>query len=343
MIDSTSGDASVARFALEPAAPFRLDLTAWCLRKRPDSVVDRFEDGIYRRVIAVGPEPVAIAVRQAGSVEAPRLEVEATGRVDASELVRASTRALDRALGLGIDLTAFFRFAEGDPQLGPLVARLWGIRPPCYPSAFEALVNAIACQQITLTVGIRVLNRLAERYGLAFGDAHAFPRPEDLAEVDPSALRELGFSSQKARSVVEAARSVASGDLDLEGLADLDDEAAISRLVELRGVGRWTAEYVLVRGLGRTHVFPGDDSGFRGNLRRWLDLPTLDVAGTRQLLARWYPYAGLVYLCLLARRLIAAGYVQPSTDLEPGESPIRHGHSPMATTGSEPAVLRMET
>jgi DNA-3-methyladenine glycosylase II len=116
---------------------------------------------------------------------------------------------------------------------------------------------------------------------------------------------------------------VASGELDLEGLADLDDDAAIARLVELRGVGRWTAEYVLLRGLGRQHIFPGDDSGLRSNLRRWLDLPILDVDGTRELLSRWSPYAGLVYLCLLANRLIAAGYVRPSTALD-GEPSLGH-------------------
>ena len=68
----------------------------------------------------------------------------------------------------------------------------------------------------------------------------------------------------------ELARSVAEGHLDLEGLATLPDGEAIDRLCGLRGVGRWTAEYVLLRGLGRTHVFPGDDVGARNNLQRWL-------------------------------------------------------------------------
>jgi DNA-3-methyladenine glycosylase II len=57
--------------------------------------------------------------------------------------------------------------------------------------------------------------------------------------------------------------------IDLEAF-DLNDAGAVTRLLELRGVGRWTAEYVLLRGLGRTHIFPGDDVGARNNLQRWL-------------------------------------------------------------------------
>jgi DNA-3-methyladenine glycosylase II len=75
-------------------------------------------------------------------------------------------------------------------------------------------------------------------------------------------------------------------------------------------VGRWTAEYVLLRGLGRVRVFPGDDVGARNNLRRWLRLRrTLDYEGVRRVLARWSGHAGLVYFHLLLDRLADAGYL----------------------------------
>ena len=129
---------------------------------------------------------------------------------------------------------------------------------------------------MTLTLGVHLLNRLAVACGAAFGEGdetvHAFPRPEDLARLTPAALRQFGFSGQKGRAMIELAQSVADGHLDLEGLATLPDDEAVKRLCDLRGVGRWTAEYVLMRGLGRTHVFPGDDVGARNNLQRWLRL-----------------------------------------------------------------------
>jgi DNA-3-methyladenine glycosylase II len=82
----------------------------------------------------------------------------------------------------------------------------------------------------------------------------------------------------------------------------------VARLRGLRGVGRWTAEYVLLRGLGRTHVFPGDDVGARNNLGRWLGLSSaLDYDGVRRAVAAWHPYAGLVYFHLLMDRLASRG------------------------------------
>ena len=108
--------------------------------------------------------------------------------------------------------------------------------------------------------------------------------------------------------MIELARSVAEGDLDLEALASLPDDEAVRFLCELRGVGRWTAEYVLLRGLGRTRVFPGDDVGARNNLQRWLRLAAaLDYEGVRRVVARWDGYAGLVYFHLLLDRLAEAG------------------------------------
>ncbi len=221
------------------------------------------------------------------------------------------TSALKRLLGLYIDLTKFYRFAAHDSRLKQLGQRFRGMKPPRFATVFEGVINAMACQQLTLTLGIRLLNRLAVAYGIAFGEGdeavHAFPRPEDLARLSTPDLRRLGFSRQKGRAMIELARSVTEGRLDLEGLAVLPDDEVIDRLCELHGVGRWTAEYVLLRGLGQVRVFPGDDVGARNNLARWLRLKrTLDYEGVGRVLARWSGYAGLVYFHLLLDRLVEA-------------------------------------
>jgi DNA-3-methyladenine glycosylase II len=129
--------------------------------------------------------------------------------------------------------------------------------------------------------------------------------------------------------MVELARSVAEGDLDLEALAALPDDEAVRRLCELRGVGRWTAEYVLLRGLGRSHVFPGDDVGARNNLQRWLRrAKPFDYEGIRRVLAPWDGYAGLVYFHLLLDRLEASGYL--------GETSPPRGNSGRACSRRKP-------
>ncbi len=302
-------------FVLEPVPPFRLDLTVWVLRRRPDNAVDRWDGQTYRRVLIVGSSPVEVAVRQTGPPDAPQLQVAIAGASPGLDTRLAVEATLERMLGLKADLTAFYRLAEGDALLGPLARQFRGFKPTRYPSLFEALVNAIACQQITLTLGIRLLSRLAEAYGPAVpgqpAAAHAFPRPEDLAGLDPEALRPLAFSRQKALATIELAGAVAAGKLNLEQIAALDDQAALARLCQLRGVGRWTAEYVLLRGMGRLHLFPGDDVGARGNLQRWLNLEeTLDYAGVGRVIDRWQPYAGLVYFHLLLKRQAESGYLR---------------------------------
>jgi DNA-3-methyladenine glycosylase II len=306
-------------FELEPVSPFRLDLTAWALRRRSHNAVDRWDGATYRRVLPLPAGPVEVAVTQVAPPEQARLRVAVAGQPASAAVRVAVTAALDRLLGLSIDLTDFYRFAARDRRLGPLVQRFRGMKPPRFATLFEALINAMACQQVTLTLGILLLNRLAEATGGAFGKGdevvHAFPRPAELAGLSPASLRQLGFSRQKGRAMTELARSVSEGRLDLEMLAGLPDDEAVDRLCELRGVGRWSAEYVLLRGLGRTRVFPGDDVGARNNLQRWLRLPRpIDYPEARRVLARWKGYAGLVYFHLLLDRLEQAGSLDDRPD-----------------------------
>lgn len=303
-----------ATFSLEPLAPFRLDLTAWAIRRRPDNQVDTWDGETYARVLVIGGAPVPVAVRQSGGVDVPVLRVRVSGARPAARVKAGVTAALERLLGLRIDLGDFHALAAGHARLGELAARFRGLKPPRFPTVWEALVNGIACQQLSLNVGILVLNRLAAAYGPAVdtegGVRHAFPRPEDIAAAKPADLRELGFSGAKGRALIEAAQQISGSGLDLEAFSNLGNEEAISRLLRLRGVGRWTAEYTLLRGMGRVDVFPGDDIGARNNLARWLRLrKPLDYGRVAQIAGRWNPFEGLIYFHLLLDSLERAGYL----------------------------------
>ncbi len=305
------GNAGTIKFRLSPLAPFRLDLTVWTLRRRAENAIDLWDGTTYRRVLPLDGTPLDVAVSQATPTESPEPQVSVTGATVRSGVKAAVAPLLERMFGLNIDLGEFYRFVACDARLAPLAERFRGMRPPRFPTVFEALVNGFACQQMSLTLGIMLLSRLSQSYGLTAGEGneagYAFPRPEDLAGLDLKALRPLGFSYQKSRAIIEAARAVCDGRLDLESLADLPDDEAVERLEQLRGVGRWTAEYVLLRGLGRWHLFPGDDVGARNNLSRWLKLrKPLDYQRVKRVLARWKGYGGLIYFHLLLDRLAAA-------------------------------------
>jgi DNA-3-methyladenine glycosylase II len=305
-------------FELSPVPPFRLDLTVWVLRRRPHNEVDRWDGRVYRRVLVPQGGPLEVALTQTGAAgAAPRLRVEVRGvNAPGPETISYVRATLTRMLGLDVNLTGFYRLARSDPRLHALVGQFGGVKPPRFPDLFEALVNAVACQQLSLTAGIHLLNRLAAAWGPTFPEENglrpAFPRPGDLAGADLEALRTLGFSRNKGRALLELARGVREGRMDLKRMETLNEEAAVKYLKTWRGIGRWSAEYVLLRGLGRWQVFPGDDVGARHRLQAWLKQPEpLDYQGVRRVLARWHPFGGLIYFHFLLSHLAAEGHLTP--------------------------------
>lgn len=305
-------------FSLEPIPPFRLDLTAWAIRRRPSNEVDFWDGETYQRVLVVRSKPVLISVTQPGGVDAPRLVVTASGAHEDAIAKNTIMFALERLLGLRTDLTAFYELAAKQPRLHELSSRFRGLKPPRFPTVWEGVVNGIACQQLSLTVGIVLLNRLSAACGLAWerrnGVRYAFPRPEDVAVAAPETVRSLGFSAAKTRALIELGQQISEKRLELESFADLENDQAVSRLVKLRGVGRWTAEYTLLRGMGRIDQFPGDDIGARNNLERWMRLRRpLDYGRVARIMSKWRAYGGLIYFHLLLDRLANAGYLQPQT------------------------------
>jgi DNA-3-methyladenine glycosylase II len=302
---------------VRPVPPFRLDLTVWVLRRRARNQIDRWDGVTYRRVIVVTGRPTELAVRQEGPLTGPRLIVTATPSLRTPSERKLVRSAIDRLLGPRIDLREWYRMAEGHRRLRALADQFRGVKPPRFPTVFETLVNAFACQQLSLVVGLELLNRLAMlcdvRRRIDDRTQYAFPAARDVARVAPARYHAIGFSRQKVRALLALSRGIDRGDVDVEGLAREGDQGATARLRELRGVGRWTAEYVLLRGLGRLHVFPGDDVGAQKSLGRWLGRSDpLDYDGVGREVKKWQPYAGLLYFHLLLDGLSKAGVLEIS-------------------------------
>ncbi len=288
----------------------------WALRRRAHNVVDRFDDGTWRRVLAIGKLPVAVAVRQRRDGERPEVEV----RMSATrpQAVKAEVAAtVTRMLGLDLDLSDFYRLARSDAHLRELAERLRGMKPVRYATVFEAFANAVACQLVSLSAGMHVLNRLAEEFGIVgevdgiTAPMRSFPLAAAIVRSNPDAMRALGLSRQKGEYLIGLAQLAGDRrDRDFESIERLDDDDAIARLSKIRGVGRWTAEYVMLRGFGRINIFPGDDVGARNKLFEWLgltDAPTYD--GVAKTLERWRPYGGLIYLHLIVNAVAGGGHV----------------------------------
>jgi len=205
-----------------------------------------------------------------------------------SVTIEAEVRTL---LGSAFDLDGFAAFAAWDEVLGRLATGLAGFRPPLAPNPFEALVTSITAQQVSLQSAFAIRSRLIERFGEPAEHAIAFPTRERLASATEAEFVAVGFSGRKAEYTIALARD----DLDLDALATLPDEDVKDRLVALRGIGEWTADWFLARHLGRPHAWPAGDLVLRKAVRSFYG----DVPDVRSFGARFHPHENLAAHYLL--------------------------------------------
>jgi 3-methyladenine DNA glycosylase/8-oxoguanine DNA glycosylase len=197
-------------------------------------------------------------------------------------------------LGLAFDLDAFYAWAQRDEVLRHVVVRLRGFRPPLMPDPWEMLVGSITAQQVSLFSATAIRNRFIEAYGERHTEAWRFPTRERVARLGEGDLVALGFSRRKEEYVLGLARS----DLDLHALRALPDDEIRARIVALRGLGEWTAEWFLARHLARPNAWPWGDLALR---KAVADLyGGLDVRQARE---RFHPFENLsAHYLLLAQR-----------------------------------------
>ena len=287
------------RFTIEPRRPYSLGLTVARFARFPE-VVDRVEEGVYRRLVFAGGAPLLIEVSQRESAARARLRVRLSGSAAGSRAARgAAERIVHGALGAGVDVRPFYRAQREDPVLGPAIRASRGLRAAGWPSLFEALVSAVLSQQINLRFAYSIRRELALALGRRArieGRSYvAFPTPRRVARETPASLRSFRLSEAKARAIHGIARAFASGALVDAELEALPDDAVVERLMTLRGVGRWTAEIALIRGLYREDAFPAADLGVVKYLAQGLlgHKGVAREAEMRRYAERWRPYRAL--------------------------------------------------
>lgn len=295
-------------FTLPAISPFRLDLTVWALKRRSRNVVDLWEEGRYVRVLNMENTAVKVAVQQSPGKDEIFVVAKSYQRV--SDLKAKITQTMSAMLGLQVDLTPFYKLAKKNSALNELASKFKGIKPPRFPTLFETLANAIAFQQLSLEAGFSLINKLAMKYGRPFEENKrsffSFPEPNRIAKCSIKELMALGFSRHKSEALILIASVTADADkaLNVEFLEGLPNEEAARLLCCLKGIGRWSAEYALLRGLGRIEVLPGDDVGLHRSIKPLLNLrKDPDFKRIKKIERKWHPYAGMIYFHLLLNKL----------------------------------------
>ena len=294
---------------LSVTPPFAFNVALRYLAASPSAVVEQVEDGEYVRPVHLGGRWLLLRVRE-GPGPGPRLLVTLEGRrVSTADLEAASSLA-SRLFATAEDVTPFLRAVRRSPRLAALARRCRGLRPVLIGDPFEALIWAVIGQQINITFAAKLKGALLERFGgsLMIGGRRypLFPAPERLARLRRADLRPLQFSRQKADYIIGLSEAVARGALDFGALTGLATGEAVARLTAFRGIGRWTAEYLLLRGLGDRDALPAADGGLRRIVGEEFGLGRLateeEVRAIAAPLAGWRGYLAFYWWFTLQER-----------------------------------------
>lgn len=283
-------------FVLQPEGAYDFELSYSFYRRSRFEMIDRFADRYFARPFLFEGRPVLIKIprREKGLVERLRIEWRSpAGDIDGKRL----RRLLARMFYIDFDIGQFYRLRH-DPVMRRLIKRFAGFRPILTPNVFEAAAWAIIGQQVTLQFAYLLKSRLIKMINRTFeidGERYfLFPSPEDIAGLDYRSLRTIQLSGRKTEYLLHLSQLVASGELDLENVMALDYETAYQRLIAIRGIGPWTANYVLLRGAGHRDAFPIGDSGINRAVREQYGLDTKKHQDSLVKLGeQWRPYRSL--------------------------------------------------
>lgn len=300
---SPRGKQDISRHQITVAPPYRLDLTVTALRRLSTNVVDLLtETGQYVRALDGARRPVLVQVRQARpDLLRVRLSGAAADRRRVLPLVR-------QILGVDSDLTPFYDAAGRVSWLQPLLQRMRGVRPPRYPTLWEACVKVILFQQISLQAASTITRKLIEALGTPLEaeglPLYTFPSARKVLELADSPLRSFGISPNKLATLRRVGAALESGALDETALEELPSAEASNLLQAIKGIGPWSATVILLRGLGRLDLFPLNDVSVTHNLAFVSGGKKIEVA---ELLDTLGPQRGMLYYYLLLGRLETRG------------------------------------
>lgn len=295
--------------------PFHLEATVRVLQRRATNRVDVWEQESYTRLFELSHGLALVRVTNRGTIDDPRLHYTIVKGSRSLATHAAVRRQIARILGLDVDPALLQRLSTVDPRLRSTVQSLRGMRPPRFANLFEAFASVIPFQQLSLDAEISILGKLVDRFGeqLTFEDRRyfAFPSAAAIANAQVKLLQACGLSLKKAQTLHALARMIDSGELAEHSLAKMTTSEALEHLVALPGVGPWTAGLVLLRGLGRTDVFPSGDVGAARELRKLLRLEPSTQIG--EITASFGNARGYLYFCCLGGSLLERGQIRPAT------------------------------
>ncbi len=284
--------------ALHPHAPYDFNKSA-SIFSHGDREIRIYESGIFSTVLDVSGTICRVIVHSNGNVDDPELKGEFQTGQGLTVNEEEARRLIWTVINGDLNLLEFYGTVSGDPVMASFVKQLNGVRNFLTPTVFEALVESIIEQQISLVAAMSMQKTLIRTFGprLVLGKQtfYAFPGPEILAAASLESLRECGLSSRKGEYIRDLASNIVGGEIDIEGMRTIrDHDPIIGELLAIRGVGPWTAELTALRGLGIYSAFPADDLGLRRIIAGYYcPGQRIGPEDARKIASRWGEWKGL--------------------------------------------------
>jgi len=237
---------------------------------------DDCREGRFHRLVDVNGTPVLLTITTNGNIEKPTASIRWVlpegGRVGRTEVLRLARHIISADL----DLKPFYNKVSGKNKLAPVIRKFRGLKPILTPSVYESAAWAIMGQQVNLSFAYTLKKRIADKYGRIINlDGRAyqlFPGPEAIAGARIAQLRAMQFSQRKAEYLIDLSKAVAGDMLKLEELGRNGYNEALECLLSVRGIGIWSANYILMRGAGHLDCLPLGDSGLHRAVRNLYNL-----------------------------------------------------------------------
>lgn len=297
-------------FNIKAVAPFDFDLSCKIF-SNGDKNIKKYSKNHLWQAINVNNEIIFLYIESVGDTENPELAVSVESEKELSlNILKPIPPLIHKIFNLGLDLRPFYKDMENEQIINKIIKQLYGLKNPSTTSLFEALVDSIVQQQISLNVAHKIENRLIKQFGSSlelYGQKYySYPLPEDLAGQDLENLRDCGLSSRKAQYIRDLSQSILNGEVDFSYIQGMNSTAEmIEELTKIRGIGVWTAEIALLRGLGRLDAIPADDIGLQRVISHFYrENEKISAEEVREIATSWGKWKGLASYYLIVAELM---------------------------------------
>jgi DNA-3-methyladenine glycosylase II len=261
-------------------------------RKNNITFIDT-ENGLFSRVIRLRNKAFPVTIGFEEGLE-PKLVLDMPDSLTSMEQENM-VNIVRFMLSTDFNLTEFYILFKDDPQVSQLIKQFYGLPFVLEPNLFEAMLKLIIYQQLNVSFAGMLTDRLISLGGeqVKMGDKElfAFPSPQIVASFSYDQLKHLSFNQRKAEYVIDFARAITDGKIELDKLWNMSDAEVLEKLLAVRGLGRWTIECFLIFGLGRLDVLPAGDVALRNVIKKVWRLPRQPTEGeVRELGYNWSPW-----------------------------------------------------